>query len=38
MGDPACYRDYCPRCDRELLITDEQCPECGETVPDPERH
>lgn len=29
MGDPACYRDYCPACDRELLVTDEECPECG---------
>jgi endogenous inhibitor of DNA gyrase (YacG/DUF329 family) len=33
MGDPACYRDYCPDCDRQVTITDEACPECGATLP-----
>jgi predicted amidophosphoribosyltransferase len=33
MGDQACYRDYCPSCDRALLKTDEECPECGEPIP-----
>jgi ribosomal protein S27AE len=32
MGDPACYRDYCPDCDMEVLITDKKCPECGEVL------
>lgn len=36
MGDPACYRDYCPACDMEVTITDEECPECGEHLPDPD--
>jgi hypothetical protein len=29
MGDPACYRDYCPTCDMEGTITDDECPGCG---------
>ena len=29
MGDPACYRDYCPACDAQLTITDGECPDCG---------
>jgi len=29
MGDPACYRDYCPECDLQVTIADEECPECG---------
>lgn len=33
MGDPACYRDYCPECDLEVTITDEECPECGTYLP-----
>lgn len=32
MGDPACYRDYCPNCDAPLAIVDEECPECGAAV------
>ena len=32
MGDPACYRDYCPICDMEVTITDDECPECGSTL------
>lgn len=37
MGDPACYRDYCPSCDMEVAIVDEECPECGAKLPEPER-
>jgi hypothetical protein len=33
MGDPACYRDYCPECDLQVTITDEECPECGRYLP-----
>jgi predicted amidophosphoribosyltransferase len=32
MGDPACYRDYCPACDAQITITDGECPDCGATV------
>lgn len=34
MGDPPCYRDYCFSCEREVLITDEVCPECGASLPE----
>jgi hypothetical protein len=33
MGDPACYRDYCPTCDLQVTITDDECPECGALLP-----
>lgn len=33
MGDPACYRDYCPDCDRQVTIVDEECPACGASLP-----
>jgi len=29
MGDRACYRDYCPACDAQVTIVDNECPECG---------
>lgn len=29
MGDRACYREYCPACDRQVTIVDDECPECG---------
>lgn len=32
MGDPACYRDYCPACDAQVTITDGECPECGASL------
>lgn len=38
MGDPACYRDYCPSCDMEVVITDEECPDCGESLPESGSH
>ena len=34
MGDPACYRDFCPECDRQVTIVDEECPECGARIPE----
>jgi len=27
MGERACYRDYCPACDRQVTVVDEECPE-----------
>ncbi|MBV0901714.1 DUF2089 domain-containing protein [Haloarcula salina] len=32
MGDPACYRDYCPACDMQVTITDGECPDCGASL------
>ncbi|WP_438267206.1 zinc ribbon domain-containing protein [Halorussus gelatinilyticus] len=29
MGDPACYLDFCPECDAQVTIADEECPDCG---------
>lgn len=29
MGDPACYRDFCPECDAQVSIVDGECPDCG---------
>lgn len=29
MGDRACYRDYCPGCDAQVTIVDEECTACG---------
>lgn len=36
MGDSACYRDYCPECDLQVTIIDEECPECGTHLPQDE--
>jgi len=33
MGDDACYRDYCPECDLQVTVVDEECPECGASLP-----
>ena len=33
MGDPACYRAFCPACDLQVTVTDEACPECGSELP-----
>ena len=33
MGDPACYRRYCPDCDLQVTITETECPECGRPLP-----
>ena len=29
MGDRTCYQEYCPDCDAEVTIVDEECPDCG---------
>ncbi len=29
MGDRTCYREYCPDCDAQVTIVDEECPDCG---------
>jgi len=34
MGDPACYLDFCPECDAQVTIADEECPDCGTTLED----
>jgi len=33
MGERACYRDYCPACDLQVTVVDEECPECGAPLP-----
>jgi hypothetical protein len=33
MGERACYRDYCPACDLQVTVVDEECPECGAALP-----
>jgi hypothetical protein len=35
MGERTCYRDYCPECDAPVTIVDEDCPDCGAVLPDP---
>lgn len=30
MGDRVCYRDYCPECDAQVTVVDDECPDCGE--------
>jgi predicted amidophosphoribosyltransferase len=32
MGDPACYRRYCPDCDAQMTLLADECPECGTPV------
>jgi rRNA maturation protein Nop10 len=32
MGERACYRAVCPRCDLQVSIVDETCPECGADI------
>ncbi|WP_135852221.1 zinc ribbon domain-containing protein [Halorussus salinus] len=32
MGDPACYLDFCPECDAQVTIADEECPDCGTEI------
>ncbi len=29
MGDPACYLEFCPECDAQVTIADDECPDCG---------
>jgi len=32
MGDSACYREFCPACDMQVSVVDEECPECGRVL------
>jgi hypothetical protein len=32
MGERTCYREFCPKCDLQVTITDEECPGCGRTL------
>ncbi len=32
MGDPACYLEFCPECDAQVTIADEECPDCGADI------
>jgi hypothetical protein len=38
MGDPACYRNYCPDCDAEVTIVDGTCPDCGADLDESVEH
>jgi len=29
MGDRTCYRDFCPECDAQVTVVDDECPDCG---------
>jgi len=29
MGDRACYLKFCPDCDAQVTVVDEECPDCG---------
>lgn len=29
MGDRACWLEFCPRCDAQVTVVDEACPDCG---------
>jgi hypothetical protein len=29
MGEPACYLEFCPECDAQVTVLDEECPDCG---------
>jgi len=29
MGDRACYLEFCPDCDAQVTVVDEECPDCG---------
>ncbi|WP_232820573.1 DUF2089 domain-containing protein [Halorussus litoreus] len=32
MGDRACYLDFCPVCDAQVTVVDEECPDCGTSL------
>jgi len=34
MGDPACYRRFCPDCDAQLSLLADRCPGCGAAITD----
>ena len=29
MCERACYLEFCPACDAQVTIADEECPDCG---------
>jgi len=29
MGDRTCLREFCPDCDAQVTIVDDECPDCG---------
>lgn len=29
MGDRACWLEFCPHCDAQVTVVDEECPDCG---------
>ncbi len=36
MGDPACYLEFCPVCDAQVTMVDDECPDCGASLSDDE--
>jgi hypothetical protein len=32
MGDRVCYREFCPECDAQVTIVDEECPDCERSL------
>lgn len=32
MGERTCYREYCPECDAQVTVVDEDCPDCGVSI------
>ena len=29
MGERACWLEFCPDCDAQVTVVDEECPDCG---------
>ncbi len=34
MGDRACWLAFCPDCDAQVTVVDEECPDCGAPLED----
>ncbi|SIQ74220.1 hypothetical protein SAMN05421858_0256 [Haladaptatus litoreus] len=32
MGERACYLEFCPACDAQVTMVDEECPDCGASL------
>ncbi|WP_201292956.1 hypothetical protein [Halobacterium bonnevillei] len=32
MGDRACWLDFCPSCDAQVTVVDDECPDCGKEL------
>ena len=32
MGDRACYREFCPECELQVTVVEENCPDCGRAL------